>query len=329
MNQLQAMRVFRRTVELGSFSAVAKEDGLSNAVVSKYVNQLEATLGTRLINRTTRQMSLTEAGQLYYATCVSVLDELDEASRRIQDVVSTPRGRLRLNAPMSFGLLHLSPALPAFMKQYPEIEVDLALGDQHQDVVGEGFDLALRIRAALPDSTLVAREIATVRRVLCAAPEYLARHGTPRHPHELQAHNCLAYSLASDSDHWVFEGAGQRHAVEVKGAFRSNNSLAILDALLAGTGIALVPTFIAGDALRRGALLPLLPGYAADARTLYAVHPGMRASTQKTQLLVRFLAERFSPIPYWDQDIGGVGLGAGEQPAAKGKNETAEQHGDT
>lgn len=294
MNQLLNMRLFRRVVELGSFAAAARETDLSNAVVSKYVAQLEQRLGTRLIQRTTRQMSLTDAGQRYYQTCVHVLDELDAAELQIRDTSQRPKGRLRLNVPMSFGLLHVAPALPAFAAQYPEIEIELSLGDQLQDIVEAGFDMALRIRHQLSDSTLVAKPLATIERALCAAPGYLARAGTPQSPNDLAQHDCLRYSLATDSQRWQFNRGDERMSVPVRGSLSADNSLALLPSLLAGRGIALMPLFLVGPALARGELQRLLPDYQIESRTLFAVYPSRRGQTQKVQLLTQFLAEQVS-----------------------------------
>ena len=294
MNQLLNMRLFRRVVELGSFAAAARETDLSNAVVSKYVAQLEQQLGTRLIQRTTRQMSLTDAGQRYYQTCVHVLDELDAAELQIRDTSQRPKGRLRLNVPMSFGLLHVAPALPAFAAQYPEIEIELSLGDQLQDIVEAGFDMALRIRHQLSDSTLVAKPLATIERALCAAPGYLARAGTPQSPNDLAQHDCLRYSLATDSQRWQFDRGDERMSVPVRGSLSADNSLALLPSLLAGRGIALMPLFLVGPALARGELQRLLPDYQIESRTLFAVYPSRRGQTQKVQLLTQFLAEQVS-----------------------------------
>lgn len=294
MNQLLNMRLFRRVVELGSFAAAARETDLSNAVVSKYVAQLEQQLGTRLIQRTTRQMSLTDAGQRYYQTCVHVLDELDAAELQIRDTSQRPKGRLRLNVPMSFGLLHVAPALPAFAAQYPEIEIELSLGDQLQDMVEAGFDMALRIRHQLSDSTLVAKPLATIDRALCAAPGYLARAGTPQSPNDLAQHDCLRYSLATDSQRWQFNRGDERMSVPVRGSLSADNSLALLPSLLAGRGIALMPLFLVGPALARGELQRLLPDYQIESRTLFAVYPSRRGQTQKVQLLTQFLAEQVS-----------------------------------
>lgn len=293
MNPLTAMQAFRRVVELGSFAAAAREADLSNAVVSKYVAQLEQQLGTRLLQRTTRQLSLTEAGQRYYQTVVHVLDELAAAELQIRDASSRPKGTLRLNAPMSFGLLHVAPLLPMFAERYPEIDIDLSLGDQVQDLVEEGFDMALRIRERLEDSSLVAKPLATVQRVLCAAPAYLTKAGEPRHPHDLRAHNCLRYSLATDSQRWQFDRDGEPIEVAVRGSLNANNSLALLASVQAGCGIALLPRFLAGPALQRQELVTLLPDYQLAARTLYAVVPSRRGLTQKVQRLLAFFEQQY------------------------------------
>lgn len=204
MDALTGMRVFRRVVERGSFSAAAADLDLSNGAVSKHIGQLEGHLGARLLNRTTRRLSLTEAGRTYYERCVRLLDDLDEAERAVRQLHAAPRGRLKISAPMSFGILHLAPALPEFGLRYPEVEVDVVLNDRFVDLIDEGYDVALRIITDLPDSTLVARRFTLVRRVVCAAPAYLERHGVPVTPDDLKRHHCLIYSLTGDD--WRFDG---------------------------------------------------------------------------------------------------------------------------
>lgn len=299
MDTLTGMRVFRRVVERGSFSAAAADLELSNGAVSKHIGQLEAHLGARLLNRTTRRLSLTEAGRAYYERCVRLLDDLDEAERAVRQMHAAPRGRLKISAPMSFGILHLAPALPEFGVRYPEVELDVVLNDRFVDLIEEGYDVALRIITDLPDSTLVARRLASIRRVVCAAPVYLERHGVPMTPEDLKRHHCLIYSLTGDD--WWFDGPEGRQTVRVAGKYRINNSIALREALVAGMGIALIPTFLVGPLIATGVLVSLLDRHhTAESHTLYAVYPQNRYLSPKVQAFVGFLSNRFGGVPPWE-----------------------------
>lgn len=303
MDTLTRMRVLRRVVERGSFSAAAADLELSNSAVSKHIRQLEAYLGARLLNRTTRRLSLTEAGRAYYERCVRLLDDVDEAELAVRQLNVAPRGRLKINAPMSFGILHLAPALPEFSARYPEVEVDVVLNDRFVDLIEEGFDVALRIITDLPDSTLVGRRLASIRRVVCAAPAYLERHGVPTTPEDLKDHQCLIYSFTDD--HWRFDGPAGAQVVKVAGKYRINNSIALREALLAGMGIALIPTFLVGPLIGAGALVSLLDEhYTVEPHGLYAVYPQNRYLLPKLRAFVNFMSERFGDLPPWDATTG-------------------------
>src|SRR3712207_2547014 len=242
------MHAFRRVIELGSFRAAARDLGRSNAAVSKQVSDLEAELGATLIARTTRRLSLTEVGQAYYERCARLLDDLMETETAVASLQAAPRGLLRVNAPMSFGLLHLARVMPAYIQRCPEVRVDLVMNDRAVDLLEEGCDVAVRVRTSLPDSSLIARRLAPVRRVLCAAPEYLERHGHPERPEDLVRHRCLIYSLSTSPDQWIFapRTEGQLVTVKVPPYFIANSSIALREALLAGSGIAVVSTFLVG-----------------------------------------------------------------------------------
>lgn len=300
MDKLVAMRTFRRVVELGGFAAAARDLGLSNAAVSKHVAELEAHLGATLLTRTTRRLSVTEAGRGYYDRCARILDDVREADIAVRELQTAPRGLLRVNAPMSFGLKHLSPILPEFMARYPEVRVDLAMNDRVVDLIEEGFDVALRIRAELADSSLIARRLASVRRVLCASPAYLAKHGAPVAAEDLARHRCLVYSLSEAPNAWTLRRPGGEVTVKVEGWLTANSSLVLRDALLNGGGVALVPTFLIGSDLDDGRLTRILGDHEAAGRTLFAVYPPGRHLSPKVRAFVDFLAERFAPIPPWD-----------------------------
>ena len=303
MEDLSAMAVFARVVEMESFSGAARALGLSKSAVSKRVGRLEDRMGLRLLNRTTRRLSLTEAGAAFYQGCRRVVAEAEAAERAVTRLASAPRGRLKVNAPMSFGVRHLAPALPDFMARYPELNVDLTLNDRVVDLVEEGFDLAIRI-APLAESSLIARRLAPNRLVLCAAPSYLAAHGAPRAVEDLKGHECLLYSYQAAGDVWRLCGPGGERRLAVTGRLRINNGDALLAAALGGLGVALLPCFICGQDLRAGRLIQVLPAWSGPADTaIAAVYPASRNLSPKVRVFVDFLTERFSGTPYWDRDL--------------------------
>jgi len=299
MDRLAAMQAFARVAEAGSFSAAARQLGMAKSVVSKLVMGLENHLGARLINRTTRRLSLTEAGIAYYESCTRILAAVEEAELSVGRLQAVPRGRLKVNASMSFGFLHLAPAIPDFLAHHPEVEIDLTLNDQFTDLVQEGYDVAVRI-GALPDSSLIARKLAPSRRVLCASPAYLDRHGVPQVPEDLARHNCLGYAYLVTGNEWRFRGPDREHAVRVSGNFDVNNGDALRAAALGGLGIAQLPTFIIGQDLAAGTLRCLLSDYVLPETNIHAVYPHNRHLSAKVRAFVDFLAERFGPEPYWD-----------------------------
>lgn len=302
MEHLSDIAVFVRVIEAGSFTAAAEQLGLSQSAVSKCVTRLEEHLGTRLLNRSTRKFSLTEAGSALHARGRRALDEIEEAELEVARLQTEPRGVLRVNAPMSFGILHLAPALDEFLHRYPALTVDLQLDDRLVDLVEEGFDCAIRIKA-LADSTLVARRLAPCRLVVCAAPDYLARHGTPTTPAALREHACLVYTYRDDPNEWIFRGPdGRELKVGVAGRLRCNNGLIHRDAALAGLGILVTPTFYVGDELRSGRLQTILTDYTPSPEpSVYVVYPERRHLSPKVRAFVDFLAARFEPVPYWDR----------------------------
>ena len=303
MEDLSAMAVFARVVEMESFSGAARDLGLSKSAVSKQVGRLEDRMGLRLLNRTTRRLSLTEAGAAFYQGCRRVVAEAEATERAVTRLASAPRGRLKVNAPMSFGVRHLAPALPDFMARYPELTVDLALNDRVVDLVEEGFDVAIRI-ARLADSSLIARRLAPNRLVLCAAPSYLRAHGAPRAVEDLKGHECLLYSYLAVGDVWRLCGPGGERRLRVTGRLRINNGDALLAATLGGFGVALLPCFICGEDLRAGRLIHVLPEWSGPADTVIAaVYPASRNLSPKVRVFVDVLAERFGGTPYWDEGL--------------------------
>lgn len=299
LDTLTGLLVFAAVAEAHGFSAAARALGLSKSAVSKQVSRLEAAVGARLLQRSTRRLALTEAGAALLARGRNVLAELEAAEADLGQLAGAPRGRLRVSAPMSFAQRHLAPALPEWLAAHPGLELELDLTDRAVDLIGEGFDCAVRI-GRLADSSLVARRLAPARRVACAAPAYLARHGAPRSPAALRGHACLDYTYLAEPGGWPFTVARRTRRVAVHGPLRSNNGEVLRDAALAGLGIVLLPTFLVGDDLRAGRLRPLLIEYECWDAGVYAVYPPTRQMPPKLRAFVDFLAARCGPQPPWD-----------------------------
>lgn len=296
------MAAFVQVVEGGSFSAAARGLGLTRSAVSRQIAGLEDRLGARLLNRTTRRLSTTEAGAVYHEHCARILAEAAAAERAVADLDGAPRGLLRINAPMSFGQNHLGPAIAEFLAAHPAVKVELMLDDRVVDLVGEGYDVAVRI-AELPPSTLIARRLAVNHRVLCAAPAYLARAGRPQRPEDLTHHACLGYTYMTTGNDWRFRGPEGPVTVRIDGAISANNGDVLRQMGLAGLGILLSPTFIVGDDLRAGRLVPLLEEWTDADTGIYAVYPHSRHLSPKVRAVVDFLVTRFGPRPYWDEGV--------------------------
>jgi DNA-binding transcriptional LysR family regulator len=299
MDTLDGMRTFVAVVLEGSFSRAAERLNMSPQLVSKYVAQLETRLGARLINRSTRRLSVTEAGQAYYERCRDVLADIDEMENAVGDAATAARGTLRINAPMTFGTLHLSAAIAEYQRGQPEVSVDLTLDDRVVDIVSEGYDIAIRI-GRLRESSLVARNLAPVRLVVCASPDYLEERGVPDTPQDLKDHECLRYTLAPDFNRWQFRESDDIHDVQVTGSFLANNGDAIRLAALAGRGLALQPTFIVGDDIRAGRLQRVLQDYELDPMGVYAIYAHRKYLSGKVRTFVDFLGDYFGSTPYWE-----------------------------
>ncbi|WP_313919719.1 LysR family transcriptional regulator [Tahibacter sp.] len=300
MDKLQAMQLFVRVVDAGSYTAAADQMEISRALASKLVQSLEELLGVRLLHRTTRKLSLTEAGERYYQRVSEILGSLNEAEALASELQAEPRGRLRVSAPMSFAIHHLGSAVAEFQQRHPRIELELTLNDRQVDLVDEGFDMAVRI-ARLADSSLVARRIAPCRLLLLASPAYLARVGVPQHPQDLARHNYLSYTLAARRDEIVLVNDGERHTVNLSGSLRVNNGDVIASAAVAGLGICLSPSFLIWHRVQRGELVRVLPQWQIPDIGVYAVYPAGRSLPAKTRSFIDFLVERFGPEPYWDK----------------------------
>lgn len=291
---LEAWAVFAKVAEAGSFARAASELGLSKATVSKTIARLEDRLDERLFHRTSRRLSLTETGRALSMRAAKLLADAEAVEAEALAQSATPRGRVRIAAPMSFGLEHVAPALPDFFAAYPAISIDLHLSDQAVDLVGGGFDLALRI-AALPDSSMMARRLCQIRRLLVGAPSYFATRGRPSHPHELTGHSCLGYSYLPSGDAWQFVGiAGEAHTVAVTGPLRANNADALMASLRAGIGIAVQPEFVVWRDLEEGHLEAAMSDWSAPPIALNIVTPPGGPRPLKVTALIEFLIRRFS-----------------------------------
>ncbi|WP_421285407.1 LysR family transcriptional regulator [Aeromonas veronii] len=296
MDRLTSMRIFTRVVALGSYSAVASEEGISAQMVGKHVLGLEQWLGGKLFHKTTRQQSLTELGQLFLARCQRVLEELALTESLTQNLLAEPAGRLRIAAPLSFGHHRLVPLLPAFLDRYPKLDLDLQLTPRWVDLVEEGFDAAIRTLRP-QDEALIARPLLTQHYRLCAAPDYLNRHGVPRHPADLALHQCL-HGNWGEHERWQFVGEdGQSEEVRVASRLRINHWPALLTAALSGAGITLQPAEQVREHIAAGRLLPLLGNYQSPAKTLYFIYPAARRQVLKITLLGDFLAESLQVGP--------------------------------
>jgi len=307
MDRLRAFEVFTTVVGQGSFTHAADKLETSPANVTRYVNQLEESLGARLLNRTSRRLSLTETGKTLYDKALSILEDVAEAEAIASSAALQPRGRLRVNAPLSFGILHLAPLWPRFMTRYPDIELDISLVDRVVDLVEEGYDLAVRIsRGGSP--ALVSRKLATARHLICASPEYVARHGAPESPEDLNRHACIAYTYSDSADEWrLLDDAGKLRTVAVPNIMQTNNGDTARAAALAGLGIIRQPTFLIGEDLRQGRLVPLLTGYRMSEIDVLAVYPSRRHLSAKVRVMVDFLVEAFRGTPLWDKVAGVTG----------------------
>lgn len=295
-DRFTALEVFRNAVDLGSFAAASRHLRLSPAAVSKNISELEADLGVRLLNRTTRRMSLTEAGSTYYERIARVLDDLDEADATLGAMQEMPKGVLRISAPMTVTLICLSTALPKFLEKYSDVSIDLHLDDRRVNVVEEGFDLAIRGTDSLEDSSLIARKLMALDHVLCGAPSYFERAGAPNEPEDLAKHNCVQFSLSSHANEWTFQNDDRTVCIPVNGRYKVTSSLAVRDALREGFGLSLVPKIYVREDLRTGRLVTVLDNWSPNESTLYAVYPSKRYIVSKVRVFLDFLIEEFSAL---------------------------------
>lgn len=299
MDKLEAMNAFVKVLTHGSYAEAGRMLGLTRSAVSKAVMELEQLLGARLLDRTTRRVAATEAGLAYYEQCVDILARVEETELQVTQLHDQPRGVLKVNGPMSFGGMYLGPAIADFMSRYREVKVHLSLNDRFVDPIEEGFDVTVRI-AQLNDSSLIARKLAPVRRVLVASPSYLEECGEPDHPDELVSHRCLTYGHTTTLQKWQLSSGGQVTKFPITSVMCSNNGDVLRAAAVADSGIALLPTFIVGPYIASGQLRMVLEDFPPDSLTAYALYLPNKYLATKTRLLIDHLVDAFGDRPSWD-----------------------------
>ncbi len=302
MDRMRALEVFVEVVRKNGFGRAADALETSPANITRIIADLETHLGTRLLNRSSRKMSLTESGEGLYERAKVIVEDMAEIESIASSSAMQPHGLLRINAPLTFGVLHLAALWPKFMSLYPAIELQVSLIDRVVDIVDEGYDLAIRISRS-GSASHAARKLATSRNICCAAPAYLAKHGTPTIPEDLKNHNCIGYSYSATADEWRFsDAAGHPHPVTVSCSLHANNGDTARAAAVAGVGVSWQPTFIIGDDLRAGRLVPILPGFHLPDIDVLAVYPSRRHLNAKVRVMIDFLAAEFGDKAPWDHD---------------------------
>ncbi|WP_299491790.1 LysR family transcriptional regulator [uncultured Shewanella sp.] len=306
MGQLEDMTVFTRVVEAGSITRAAEQLNMAKSAISKRLSELENRLGIKLITRTTRQSSITEAGQTYYQRCKLIIDEVEEMNCHVSSQVRSLQGTLKIAAPLSFGIHHLTPVLDIFMQQHPELTLEVDFSDRKVDIVEQGVDLAFRItqpyRPIIDDSRLQARNIVPIKHILCASPGYLAKHGTPHTLEALKKHQLLKYQHTNNSGLLLTDKNGKQHKLQLEAHFTANNGEVLKYLAESDHGIVDLPTFITWQAIKNKTLVPVLPDYQLVELQAYALYPENRYLPLKVRRLIDFLIERFSQSPYWDTD---------------------------
>lgn len=297
MDRTLEMSVFTSVVEAGSFVGAVESLRMSKAAVSRYVDSLEQRLGVRLLQRTTRRLSLTDEGRMFYQRSKELLAALDDAEAEVASRNQDPSGVIRINVPLTFGVDHLAPLWCRFMDAHPLVDLDITLNDRVVDLVDEGYDLAVRI-SMMPDSTLVSRKLASTRMVLCATPAYLAQHGTPTHPKELAKHRVLSYTNWSGRDEWHFNGPEGAVSVRTRARVYSNNGDTCRAIALSNGGITLQPSFMLDQDIRAGTLVELMPSYRSVELGVYAVYPTRKQLSLKVRRLIDFLVEAFADVSW-------------------------------
>lgn len=299
-DRLNGMRVFAQVVEAKSFSAAADKLGMSKSLTSRHVSALERALSVKLLNRSTRRLSLTEAGAVFYEHCARIVQEAEVAEQRLARTQSEPAGLVRVTAVPAFAVRQVLPALTEFYRKYPKIQVKLSCSNRALDLGDEGFDLGIRVSFD-PPANLVARKLAANRSVLCASPAYLKRHGMPRRVEDLRKHECVLFPALAPKGVWTLRRDGRKYSVPVTGVFETDEMDVVRAAVAAGFGIGILPLYVARDALQRGQLVPLLRQFQAlPESAIYLVYLPNRTLSSRVRALIDFLAERFGPIPSWE-----------------------------
>lgn len=297
MDRFEDMRIYAEIVRAGSFTAAATKLGLTKQLVSRRITDLESRLGVRLLNRTTRRLAPTELGRTYFERCVRLIAEIEEAELELTNHAPELRGVLRVTAPMSFSTMYLSPAIASFLAKHPSLELEMNLNDRMVDIVGEGYDMAIRV-GRLPDSSLISRKLVDIDMSVCVAPSYVSRWGVPQHPSELRQHNCLLYGSGRTAE-WPFLIDGEIRNIQVTGRFRGNNGELGRDAAIAGLGIIVLPTFLVADALKTGRLVRILDYYRPPlAMGAYALYPHHRQLAGNVRALIEHLQQHFTQVPW-------------------------------
>lgn len=298
MLKIEEIQVFVQIVDSATITAAAEQLKLAKSAVSRRLSELEARLGVELFHRTTRKMSLTDSGHAFYQRCLQILDDLAEAEYSVSQLHREIRGGIKVAAPLSFGLMHVGPALIEFQQQHPGIKFDIDFNDREVDLIQEGFDVGIRI-AELKDSSLIARKLAELSLTVCASPEYIRKHGEPGSPEDLQQHACISYSYLSRPDRWEFlDQQGKPVSVNINKTITANNGSFMRDAAVAGLGIIRQPTFIAYEYIANGMLVPVLQDYKITPINAYAIYPPTRHLSKRVRQFVDFLATRFANQPY-------------------------------
>jgi DNA-binding transcriptional LysR family regulator len=301
-DRLNGMRVFAQVVEAKSFSAAADKLGMSKSLASRHVSALERSLSVKLLNRSTRKLSLTEAGAVFYEHCARIVQEAELAEESLTRTQSEPAGLVKVTAAQAFAVRHVLPALADFSQKYPKIRVRLSCSNRALDLGEEGFDLGIRVSFD-PAANLVARKLAANRSVICASPEYLKHHGTPRRIEELRKHDCVLFPPLAPKGIWTLRRDRRKYSVQVAGTFETDDMEGVCAAVTAGLGIGILPVYIAGDALRQGQLVPLLRQYrVVPESAIYLVYLPNRTLSSRVRALIEFLVSRFAAVPAWEMD---------------------------
>lgn len=304
MDRFAALKAFCTVVEEDGFAPAARRMGQATSSLTRQVNALEESLGTQLLNRSTRSVTLTDAGGGYYDQAVLILEALDEANKSVSEAGAGPRGHLRVSLPVVFSSLHIAPAIGPFLRRFPDIKLELELSDKLVNLVEGRIDVAIRI-GILETGSLIARKLAPNRRLVCASPDYLAERGVPRHPEDLLAHNCLCFRFADGDRTWRFETAAERLSVKVHGTMVADNSEMLRQAAVGGAGLLMMPSWLLGDDLTAGRLVPVLESWTAGHRdvetAIHAVYLPNRKTSKKVRAFVDHLMDHFGTPPYWDK----------------------------